>query len=348
VKALLALLLSATGLLGAGWGVWSQSQPYEVTGYFQSADELVSGNAVVLNGVPVGTVEEVSVAPDSSAAGALVKMKLDSKYAPIHRGTRAAIRPQGILGAMYVELTPGGGAAIPRGGAIPLQDTAAPVTLDEVDDIFDPATRERIHTLTIEGGKTFAGAGPDVNTLLQTLPQLSRDAQDISGQLAAKDQELDAVQQEFDKVATMIADESEALKRDLANGAAVLQVLAQHEQKLQEELVYANAALAKLNAALGGHERDLNQILKQTPALLDDLQSFQQHSTTALSILHPCVGDVLAMLAEMQSATQYKTPGGSSDGQGYELRTDSAMPPPANGSFSGADMSCSGGGGTQP
>lgn len=347
MKLLLAGLLTLTGALSAGYGVW-QSQPYEVAGYFQSADFLVPGNDVVLNGVPVGSVEQVSVSPDGSAAGAVVKMKLDGKYAPLHQGTRATIRPRGVLGDMFVELTPGSGSPIPRGGSIPLQDTATPVTLDEVNDVFDPATRERIHTLTIEGGKTFDGAGQDLNALLQTLPALSLDAQDISAKLAEKDQQLDALQQEFDTVATMMASEAEALKRDLANGASILQVLAAHEEKLQEELVYANAALSKLNGALGGHEKDLNQILKQMPALLDDLRSFQDHSATALSILHPCVGDILATLQEMQSATSYKTPSGSSDGQGFELRTDSVMPPPSNGSFSGAAMSCSGAGGSQP
>jgi phospholipid/cholesterol/gamma-HCH transport system substrate-binding protein len=337
------VFLSLTGLLSAGYAFWNQAQPYEVTGYFQSADQLVPGNDVVLNGVPVGTVEQVGVAPDSSAAGAVVRMKLDAQHTPLRRGTRATIRPQGVLGTMYVELTSGGGPALPRGGTIPLEDTASPVTLDEVDDIFDPATRERVHTLTIEGGKTFAGAGQDLNVLLQTLPQLSTDARDISAQLAARDKDIDALQQEFDKVAAMMASEAEALKRDLANGASILQVLAAHQAKLQEELVYANQALSRLNQALGGHEKDLNQILKQMPALLDDLQSFQAHSTTAFSIIHPCVGDILTMLKEMQSATQYKTPNGSSDGQGFQLRTDSVMPPPSSGSFA-PGTTCSGGG----
>ncbi len=342
MKLLAALGLVFSGLLSIGYGVWNQSQPYEVVAYFQSADQLVPGNEVVLNGVPAGSVDQVSVTPDGAAAGAAVRLKLDPKYAPLHQGTRATIRPKGILGSMFVQLDAGSGRPLPRGGAIPLQDTAAPVTLDEVNDIFDPATRERIHTLTIEGGKTFDGAGQDLNTLLQTLPALSRDAQDISARLAERDQQIDALQQEFDTVSAMMAREAEALKRDLANGASILQVMAEHEQKLQEELVYANQALGRLNAALGGHERDLNQILKQMPALLDDLQSFQRHSATALGIIDPCVGDVLAMLGEMQQSTKYKTPAGSSDGQGYELRTDSVMPPPSNGSFTGSPMQCSG------
>jgi phospholipid/cholesterol/gamma-HCH transport system substrate-binding protein len=317
----LAAVVGLTGLLGAGYNAWDQNQPYTVSGYFASAEQLVPGNDVVLGGVPVGKVDQVSITPETSQAGAIVKMQIDRQFAPLHQGTRADIRPKGLLGVMYVELKPGTGALLSRGGSIPLQDTSAPVTLDQINDIFDTATRQKAHTATVEGGKAFAGRGPDLNSLLQQLPAISRDAADISAQLAQRDQQLDALAVEFDKVARMMADESESLKRDLANGGELLQTIARHEAQLQQELVYASSALAKLNAALSGHEKDLNQILKEMPALLDDLKSFQGHSATALSIVAPCTGDILATLGEMQSAMNYKTPGGSTDGQGFELRT---------------------------
>lgn len=321
-------------LLGIGYGVWDQNQPYRVTAYFQSADQLVPGNEVIMNGVPAGTVGGVRVAPDGSSAGAIVTLDIAKRLAPLKQGTRAVIRPKGVLGVMYVELHPGAGAPIARGGTIPLQDTESPVTLDEVNDIFDPQTRSYVHTLTIEGGRTFQGRGQDVNVLLQQLPAISQDAADISAKLAARDKDLDALAVEFDRVARMMADEAQALKRDLANGAAILDVLARHEQKLQQELVEANRALGELNAAIGGHESSLNAILKEMPALLDDLHSFQDHSAAALGILYPCTGDILQMLAEMQSATGYKTPGGASDGQGFELRTNSQLAGASVGSYS--------------
>lgn len=328
---LAALGAALTGLLSLGYNVWQQQQPYQVTGYFASADQVVAGNEVVMNGVPVGRVESVAVAPDASEAGALIKLDIDRRYAPIRQGTKAVIRPKGLLGVMFVELQPGGGRAISGGGSIPLHDTASPVTLDEVNDIFDPRTRAYVHTLTVQGGATFQGRGADVNALLTQLPALSRDAQDISAQLAQRDQELDALAQEFDKVAGMMASEAEALKSDLRNGADLLDVLAAHQAKLQQELVEADAALAKVNQALSGHERDLNAILKQMPALLDSLRTFQDDSAAALGVLGPCTGDILDTLKEMQSATGYKTSSGASDGQGFELRTyaNNARPPGA-------------------
>lgn len=320
LKSVIALLGMA-GLLGAGYNVWEQNQPYSLTAYFISAEQVVPGNDITLNGVPVGKVGEVSIAPDNSTAGAVVRLDIDRQFAPLRRGTHADIRPKGLLGVMFVQLTPGTGGPLGRGASIPLQDTSAPVTLDQIDDIFDPDTRAKVHTATVQGGIAFTDRGPDVNALLQTLPAISQDAADISAALAARDQEIDALQAEFDKVAGMMAAEAESLKADLAKGGELLTTLAQHEQTIQQELVYAASALQKLNAALSGHEKDLNQILKETPALLDDLKSFQNHAATALGIIKPCTGDIRTTLDEMRSAMNYQTPQGSSDGQGFELRT---------------------------
>lgn len=317
----IAAALGVAGIFSAGYNVWQQNQPYTVTGYFISAEQLVPGNDVLVNGVPAGKVDDVSIAPETSTAGAVVKLEVDRQFVPLRQGTHADIRPKGLLGVMFVQLTPGTGAPIPRGGSIPLQDTSAPVTLDQVNDIFDPATREKVHTATVQGGAAFAGRGQDLNALLQQLPAISQDAADISAQLAQRDQELDALAVEFDKIAKMMADEAESLKGDLANGGQLLHVIAQHEENLQLELIYASSALQKLNAALSGHEKDLNRIFKEMPALLDDLKSFQTHSATALGIINPCVGDIRTTLSEMASAMNYKTPNGSTDGQGFELRT---------------------------
>lgn len=341
---LVALGTALAGLLSLGYNAWDQQQPYLVTGYFASADQVVAGNQVMLNGVPVGTVQQVSVAPDSSEAGALLKLQIDRRYAPLHEGTKALIRPKGLLGEMFVELQPGSGRPMPRGAGIPLHDTVSPVTLDEVNDIFDPQTRQYVHTLTLQGGATFAGRGADVNTLLTQLPAIAQDAADISAQLASRDQELDALAREFDRVAAMLAAEAEALKRDLANGARLLDVLAQHQATLQQELVEADAALAKVNQALGGHEKDLNSVLKQLPPLLDSLRTFQDNSAAALGVLAPCTNDILGTLGEIQSATSYRTPQGSTDGQGFELRTyaNNARTGPSAGSFN-PSVPCTGG-----
>lgn len=329
--AIAALFLS--GL--TGWSIYDASQPYSVRGYFLSAENLVPGNDVVIGGVTVGSVKSVELNPDESAtAQVVVTMDVDGRFAPLHQGTKALIRPKGLLGNMFVELTPGpaAGPAIQKGGNIPLQDTGAPVDLDQVNDIFDAQTRAKVKTATLEGGKAFDGRGDDLNKLLAQLPQISADAADTTGAIDQRDQELDQLQIEFDRVAYMWASEDVAFRRDLANGASLLDVMAAHQQSLQDQFVYLNASLAEVNGGLSGHEGDLNQTLKEMPQLLLDLQQFQTASTYPLNVSDYCINDILQTLNEMQDATKYRHPEGAGDANGDMLRTDTTLVGPSTGS----------------
>src|ERR1700730_13361287 len=94
---------AATGIT-----VLQHGRPYEVTAYVVTAAQVVPGNDVVIGGVPVGHVSAVGLAPDGGRAGAQITMQVDQRYAPLHRGTRVTLRPKGLLGNMFVELTPSG------------------------------------------------------------------------------------------------------------------------------------------------------------------------------------------------------------------------------------------------
>jgi phospholipid/cholesterol/gamma-HCH transport system substrate-binding protein len=311
---LLVAVLAATGLLAGLLNTVLGHHPYTVTGYFISAEGLTPENDVVINGARVGKVVAVTVAPDGGAggSGAQVTMEVDGAAAPLHRGTRATIRPKGLLGNMFVELTPGAnGAIIPSGGTLPLQDTASPVDMDQVLDLFDPQTRARIQTLTREGGTALQDRGGDLNLFLSALPTVMKDMSAVTGKIADQDQQLADLNVEFDRIAQMMAAEDQAFRRDLANGGSLLDVTAAHEEKLKAELVYADRALGALAAGLKGHERDLNAMLKAMPGVLDELRALSDHSSTALAILDPCMGDIVQTIAEMANATSYHDANGN-------------------------------------
>jgi len=336
MKGLIAALAVVVVLVGGVVALVARAQarPYEVTAYVVSAAQVVPGNDVVLGGVPVGTVSAVDLAPDDGPAGARITMQIASRYAPLHRGTRVTLRPKGLLGNMFVELAPDtSGPGIPSGGTIPVQDTAAPVTLDQVTDIFDAQTRQALQTLNRQGGVALQGRGPDVNHALQRLPQVSADLADTAGALDDRDQELDALTVEFDRVAAQVAGEDTALRGDVKNGAELLDTLAAHQQRLQDELVAANASLGALNGAVGGHEDALNELLKEQPQLLDELNHFEGSATTTFATVDPCVNDLFNTLSEIRSATDYQHPAGSTDGNGFMLRVDPQLVGATNGSL---------------
>jgi phospholipid/cholesterol/gamma-HCH transport system substrate-binding protein len=319
------------------------SRPYEVTAYVASAAQVVPGNDVVVGGVPAGTVGAVGLAPEDGPAGAVITLRIDARYAPLRRGTRVTLRPKGLLGNMFVDLAPAArGEAIPSGGSIPLQDTAAPVTLDQVTDVFDARTRAQMQTLSRQGGAALQGRGQDVNHVLQRLPQVSADLASTAGALDERDRELDALAVEFDRVAGQVAGEDASLRGDLRDGAALLDTLAAHQQRLQDELAAADSSLGRLNGALGGHEASLNQLLKEQPALLDELRRFQGSASTTFATVDPCLDDLFATLAEMRSATDYRHQAGATDGSGFMLRVDPQLLGASTGTFAPA-AACSGG-----
>jgi phospholipid/cholesterol/gamma-HCH transport system substrate-binding protein len=314
VKILVATIAAGALLTGLATGLFG-NHPYTITAYFISAEGLTPQNDVVINGSRVGKVDSVSIAPDDgpSRAGAQVVIEVDGSSAPLHRGTRALIRPKGLLGNPFVELTPGppNAEVIPSGGTLPLQDTASPVDLDQVMDLFDPQTRAMIQTLTREGGASLANRGSDLNVFLAALPAVMQDTSAVTEKIARQDQQLSALDVEFDRIAQMMASEDKAFRRDLSNGASLLDVTAAHEENLKAELVYADQALAELAAGLKGHERDLNVMLRAMPSLLDQLQSLSDHSATSLAILDPCMADIIQTLAEMRSAQSYRDAAGN-------------------------------------
>ncbi len=326
----------------SGLGVWIGTRPYVVHAYFLSADRLVAGNQVTMGGVAVGQVAGVELAPDTGAAGAVVDLEIDGRYAPLRQGTRAMIRPEGLLGTMYIELEPASGPPIPSGGTIPLSDTSSMVTLDQVTDIFDPRTRQELQTLVRQGGAALQGRSQDVNQLLQQLPVISANLSGTTGALDQETQQLDELQAEFDRVASMVAGQDTSLRGDLENGATVLDTLAQHQQSLQSLLTNASQSLAETNQALDGHQQDLHQVLQDLPALLAQLQAFEQHSAGSFRIIDPCIQNLLIVLQEMQSATSYRDPAGSVDGAGFMLRVDPVLAGPSTGSFN-PTATCSGG-----
>jgi ABC-type transporter Mla subunit MlaD len=143
------------------------------------------------------------------------------------------------------------------------------------------------------------------------MPGILQDTSAVTGKIAQQDQQLSDLDVEFDRIAQMMAAEDQAFRRDIANGASLLDLTAAHETQLQAELVYADRALGSLAAGLKGHERDLNQMLRQLPAVLDELEKLSNHSATSLAILDPCMADIVQTLAEMRSATAYRDANGN-------------------------------------
>src|SRR5262245_28132115 len=101
-----ALAFLTTQLPGSKLGVVTQSGGYQISARFENVGDLQAGAPVSMGGVKFGRVS--GVAFDSTDYKAVVTMQIDSRFDHIPDDSWAAIETQGLLGAKYVGLDPGG------------------------------------------------------------------------------------------------------------------------------------------------------------------------------------------------------------------------------------------------
>jgi phospholipid/cholesterol/gamma-HCH transport system substrate-binding protein len=153
--------LALAALIGAAVLVvllmFSGDGGYRVTAVFDNAGQLVEGNQVKVGGRPIGTVEDINLNDRSQA---VVELEVDDELAPLHVGTTATIRSPSLSGIAnrFVALQPGpnNAAEIEDGGRIGVDETTAPVDLDDLFNTFDPKTRRGLQQL-IAGQATYYG-----------------------------------------------------------------------------------------------------------------------------------------------------------------------------------------------
>ena len=103
-------------------------------------------------GVNVGKVTGVGHVEDGKQA-AVVTMRIDKKGLPIHRDATFKIRPRIFLeGNFFVDVSPGSPSspALDDGDRVPINQTSAPVQLDQVLSALQAPTRKDLQALLRE------------------------------------------------------------------------------------------------------------------------------------------------------------------------------------------------------
>lgn len=97
---------------------------YELQAVFSNSGGIKTGSSVVISGVTVGRVKQVSL--DDYQARVVLYLPNDIK---VQEDAIASIKTKGLIGEKYVEITPGGAEEIiPPGGKI--RDTQPAVDLE--------------------------------------------------------------------------------------------------------------------------------------------------------------------------------------------------------------------------
>jgi phospholipid/cholesterol/gamma-HCH transport system substrate-binding protein len=157
-----AVALVAIVLFGSG------GDSYKVTATFANGGQLVKGNPVQVGGVPVGSVDKISITDDGQAD---VEMSIKEDHKPLRVGTQATIRQfsQSGIANRYIDLKmpPNGAEAIDDGGEINSDQTTTAVDLDELFNTLDPETRKSLQAFFKNQAAQFRDRGEQANVGFQ-------------------------------------------------------------------------------------------------------------------------------------------------------------------------------------
>jgi ABC-type transporter Mla subunit MlaD len=277
--ALIALVLVAAAVAAAvasASGPGGGSGPYRIRAIFDDASFAVAGEQVRVAGAPVGSIASLDVTANKQAA---VTLQInDARFTPFHANGTCAIRPQSLIGEMYVDCNPGTAAAPalhriaggPGTGTyyLPVTGTHSPVDFDIAQDIYREPVAQRLAIILNELGTGLAARGSDLNAVIHR---------------------ADPALGNTDQVLKILAGQNRALAKLATDSAAVLAPLAQQRGALTDFIVQANTtAMASATRAndIARSIQLLPGFLKQLKPLMADLGTLADQGAPLASELN--------------------------------------------------------------
>ena len=271
LAAIVAIIAVTVATNSSGVG----GDPYDVRAIFDDASFAVQGEQVRVAGAPVGSIVGLGVTANKQAA---VTLEIDdSRFAPFHANATCAIRPQSLIGEMYVDCTPGTAATPtlqrintgPGAGSyyLPVTRTSSPVDFDIVQDIYQEPVAQRLAIILDELGTGLAARGSDLNSVIHR---------------------ADPALGNTDQVLKILAGQNRALAKLATDSAAVLGPLAQQRKSLADFVVQANTTATASAARAADISRSIHLLpgfLGQLKPLMADLGTLADQGTPLASDL---------------------------------------------------------------
>ena len=218
---------------------------------FTNATQLAKDDPVLVNGVRVGKVSDISVYQDTQA-----KVSFEVKETvELPAATEAAVRYRNLTGDRYLELVPttadAGAALLKAGTTIPVDRTRPALDLDVLlgglKPLFEGLDHEQINRLSAELIGVLQGEGDTVESILSQTASFS----------------------------STLAKRDEVIGRTITNLNSVLANLDQHSSELSETVIGLNkltSGLAKDRKRLGSSFDQVDQLTTSVNSLLGDVR----------------------------------------------------------------------------
>nr|WP_175041383.1 MCE family protein [Nocardia terpenica] len=283
VKLLIFTLVMVLVLAGLGI-VFSQMRFARESGYhaiFTNSSGMLPGSKVRIAGVPVGSVQRVSVGKDHLAH---VDFDVDRKYR-ILVSTRATIRYENLVGDRYLELLEGPGSAqgLPAGGTIGVDRTKPALDLDLLLGGFKPLLRgldpTQVNSLTNALLQVFQGQGGALVALLNSSGSFTKTLADrdaligsvienlktVLGTIDDRNKEFATTLDELQRLVSGLAADRDPIGAALPRLAGATGDLTDLLQQARPDLKQTFAQLGRLSQNLDDRSADVQWVLERLP-----------------------------------------------------------------------------------
>ena len=266
---------------------------YRVTAQFNNASALITGNQVVVGARPVGTVEEIRLAPDGAAN---VTFTVEAPFAPLQRGATATVRWTALssVANRQVELTlpPKGlaGDQVPNGGFLSQRETTGAIDVDQFFNMLDRKTVEDYKRLIRGFARAYEGVAERANKGYKYLNPLLYNGRRVFAELSSDQAALERLLIDGSRFSGALADRSGDVSQLVHNLNLMMNAIG--DRKLR---------LARAISLLPPFMRNANTTFVNLRAALDDLQPL-------VVAARPAAKELLPYLIELRGTARNAVP----------------------------------------
>jgi phospholipid/cholesterol/gamma-HCH transport system substrate-binding protein len=247
-----------------------EKKPLELKVQLPNAQAVTpgQGQTVRVAGVEVGEIGQVNLEDGK----AVVDLEIDPKYKHlIRRDATALLRSKTGVKDMFIEVDPGDGPPLKKGGTIRIDNTAPDINPDEFLSALDTDTRDYLRLLISGAGKGLKGRGSDLQETFARFGPLHRDLAKVSGAVAKRRHNLRHLIHNYG-----------ILVRELGSKDRQLTTLVQASNQVFDALASQNTNISQAVAELPG-------TLRQTQRTLLKLDPFARELGPTLDVLRPAL-----------------------------------------------------------
>jgi len=291
---------------------------YEVRFASRTAFGVFEGfDAVRFRGVEAGTISKI----ERHGTQIVLVAKIQSKYGPVYRNARAALRPITPLNDMYLDIvdpgTPSAGKADPN-VALPESQTSTMVTVPDVLDTLQMDQRVAAHQLLDGLGNGMADGGLRLRRAFVAVVPFLQQAGQLTREIAVRKELTKRLIANAAVLTTELGRRELILKRLVASGAATLGTLQQGSGDLDATLAQLGPTFTELRASLAAVRgavddidagvKGLYPVAERLPQSLRSVRRLQTDLDPAVRSLNPAVDPFRRWLNAVTYATRRTRP----------------------------------------